>query len=980
MDSEVTNLAQVKAFDSSDYATAAQGTTANAALPKAGGTMTGVLTINNTNDNQILLTSPSSWTGIGWNDSAAGGTEYIWYNGTNGTFAIGGGGSNVANKKLHVDGGMTIGSGYDSTAVTANSLNVQGTITSGAITSSGLLNLGGTGSLGSITTNQNIMANFNGGYSTNNSAQNKVIGFIGTTVSADDIFSSTYQSGEFLKNFYLGLSTGNSYFNNAKFVIVQGGTERFNMAQGGNSTFSSNLAIGGTLGVTGAATFGYATFTPSSGENVVITRDSAGPYIGTSSNHSLRIITNNGTAIAIATNKKIAMGSATDGTAPLHLKYASGSYGAESTSGFISHATSGRGTIRIRSDADAAAELFYDVNGAIRFDVSVRQSSESYNMHWYNQAATPSLTAVAGPVMTLTQTGNLGIGVTSPNQPLEVNGNIGFSKGTNASRYLLVEGADATWAGHVNIQAGFGSTAAGGAVKLYGQAHATYPGSVWLGRGASSSGNIMFGNGGTGPTSTAQIQMVINSSGNVGIGTTAPEKNLSIGSSQAEGIQFNFDTTNNYRNQILNYWSSSADSRMDFNVARASGATPSTIMSVGYNSNVGIGTTNPNRKLDVKGPVQFSVNTASHETFIFTTQAANEAKQIMKNASSADTIILNTGGVSYFNGGNVGIGTTSPQRKLTVVGAADSAGDNTGIIQLNVGTGANTDAKMTFGIMSSHAGYIHVVKPGSNVYPLILNPSGSANGNVGIGETAPGSALEVNESTNYKGIHIRGNAAPCLTFGQNTSSVAEWKLGISGFDGDAFSIGTGTGANDRFTIKDNGNVGIGTSTVPDMHATGVTVAVPGPLLSGYSTGSSSNGPRNTRDWFVYSGPSTNSGNYVHMKTDLWGGGSPAGNVAHTMSCFTYHGYYAYGGSTTSGGYIGWHNWAGTFYNVQRVNNGTLQLVQPSYMSSDGYVVLVALLGTGYAQFSIDWMQWAGYAFRPSKVTAVTQHSAATGAY
>ena len=41
MDSEVTNLAQVKAFDTTDYATAAQGTTADAALPKAGGTMTG---------------------------------------------------------------------------------------------------------------------------------------------------------------------------------------------------------------------------------------------------------------------------------------------------------------------------------------------------------------------------------------------------------------------------------------------------------------------------------------------------------------------------------------------------------------------------------------------------------------------------------------------------------------------------------------------------------------------------------------------------------------------------------------------------------------------------------------------------------------------------------------------------------------------------------------------------------------------------
>ena len=46
MDSEVTNLAQVKAFDSSDYATAAQGTTADAALPKAGGTMTGGLVMS----------------------------------------------------------------------------------------------------------------------------------------------------------------------------------------------------------------------------------------------------------------------------------------------------------------------------------------------------------------------------------------------------------------------------------------------------------------------------------------------------------------------------------------------------------------------------------------------------------------------------------------------------------------------------------------------------------------------------------------------------------------------------------------------------------------------------------------------------------------------------------------------------------------------------------------------------------------------
>jgi hypothetical protein len=56
MDSEVTNLAQVKAFSSSDYATAAQGTKADAALPKAGGAMTGAITTNSTFDGRDVAT------------------------------------------------------------------------------------------------------------------------------------------------------------------------------------------------------------------------------------------------------------------------------------------------------------------------------------------------------------------------------------------------------------------------------------------------------------------------------------------------------------------------------------------------------------------------------------------------------------------------------------------------------------------------------------------------------------------------------------------------------------------------------------------------------------------------------------------------------------------------------------------------------------------------------------------------------------
>jgi hypothetical protein len=64
MDSEVTNLAQVKAFDSADYATAAQGATANAALPKAGGAMTGAITTNSTFDGRDVATDGTKLDGI----------------------------------------------------------------------------------------------------------------------------------------------------------------------------------------------------------------------------------------------------------------------------------------------------------------------------------------------------------------------------------------------------------------------------------------------------------------------------------------------------------------------------------------------------------------------------------------------------------------------------------------------------------------------------------------------------------------------------------------------------------------------------------------------------------------------------------------------------------------------------------------------------------------------------------------------------
>ena len=148
------------------------------------------------------------------------------------------------------------------------------------------------------------------------------------------------------------------------------------------------------------------------------------------------------------------------------------------------------------------------------------------------------------PQMTFKANGNVGIGVTSPNNKLEVDGTIAFSKnGTSGNRWLLIEGADGTYAGTMNIQAGFGSNAAGGAIKLYAHQHATYPGSTWIGRSAGAAGNIMFGNGGTGPASANSIQMAINSSGNVGIGTDTPGEKLHVYGSGGQFIKLETTTT-----------------------------------------------------------------------------------------------------------------------------------------------------------------------------------------------------------------------------------------------------------------------------------------------------------------------------------------------------------------------------------------------------------------------------------------------------
>jgi putative lipoic acid-binding regulatory protein len=139
----------------------------------------------------------------------------------------------------------------------------------------------------------------------------------------------------------------------------------------------------------------------------------------------------------IDSSRQIAATGSTFTTSGTH--YSSGTVGL-----IVKDAGAGRGTVRIRTDNDNAAELFLDVNGAIRWDISARPSSDSYDLNFYSQGSTPSYTTVAGPALQLKQNGDVKVQtalytggtvrISSTGALTNVSGNI--SQFTNNSGYI----------------------------------------------------------------------------------------------------------------------------------------------------------------------------------------------------------------------------------------------------------------------------------------------------------------------------------------------------------------------------------------------------------------------------------------------------------------------------------------------------------------------------------------------------------------
>jgi hypothetical protein len=318
------------------------------------------------------------------------------------------------------------------------------------------------------------------------------------------------------------------------------------------------------------------------------------------------------------------------------------------------------------------------------------------------------------------------------------------------------------------------------------------------------------------------------------------------------------------------------------------------------NGNVGIGTISPSNKLDIKGTVGFEATNSTNSWLAYT--YTDNTFRINYNGAGADEVTITSSG-------NVGIGTSSPLRKIHISDAGDThlvlqstnATNDYEIFEMGVGANSNSKVDLTFRTRNnsgtggsevmrlSNDGDVHLnsgvdvrIQLGTSgtgatsvsdnsVYvrgnddDLILGSAGNGNiffkenaathmtiepgGNVGIGITNPENALHVSSSANAQ-ILVQNSSTGDASIKFNRSGQTFF-MGIESSD-NSFRIsdtGTGVGDGDRFIIDASGNVGIGTynpdnnqhgSIDPKLHVYGGTSNSGYALVARLEAGNDSN--------------------------------------------------------------------------------------------------------------------------------------------
>ena len=511
--------------------------------------------------------------------------------------------------------------------------------------------------------------------------------------------------------------------------------------------------------------------------------------------------------------------------------------------------------------------------------------------------SSPTITGTAtfatATFTSLTTTGNVGVGLSSPSAPLHVSGNIKTSGGDitvesslpkvyltdtdNNSDYSIVNNNgslrifdETNSAVRMSIdstgQLGIGVTSPNFKLDVDGNFSASY---MSLNSNASTPAVSAFvyrpasDELGLGTANTERVR--IDGSGKVGIGTTSPESGLHVqNSSLANGV-----ITVERDTKIKGTITAGNSTGLTIDVNNTQGGTEALRFSgngvermrIDASGNVGIGETNPNKKLHIKdGDVRIE------STF--------PRLYLTDTDSNSDYSIINTNGkfsiyddsasayrMAIDSSGNVGIGTTSPETTLDVKSKYSFNNASNGAIRVQnhssdaYGSFFNIAGTQLFD-NSTYYGSGEFLANGDKSSGIVLTDgtirfktnSGltsntaftptermriDTSGNVGIGTSSPSYLLNVKgddasiliqDSTTGFANQASGVILTCSGADGTPRTDVQRKVKVNG---DALTFTRGVSDTEHMRIDSSGNVGIGNTTTPQRLTVGEGVATIG---------------------------------------------------------------------------------------------------------------------------------------------------------